>query len=146
MLQLYLDTNVWGRPFDEQTQDRIQKETNAFFKILEGVQYLQIYKIIGSLILDDEIEQIEGSMKKEAVKTLVDLFIIQKIDTFSISLQSELKEIGLKEKDALHIAFAIDNVDYFITCDDEILSKSQEIERRFEIKVLNPVKFVREVK
>ncbi|NOZ59957.1 MAG: hypothetical protein GXO66_10365 [Euryarchaeota archaeon] len=38
MLRIYLDTNVWGRPFDEQSQHRIIEESEAFFRILDGAQ------------------------------------------------------------------------------------------------------------
>lgn len=145
MIRVYLDTNIWGRPFNEQKLKRIQMESDAFFKILEGAYYQQKYEIIGSLILDDEIEQIEGMMKKDAAKALVDLFVAKKIRDFSISLLKALKILGLKEKDMMHLAFAIDNADYFITCDDEIVNKKKEIEEQFKIKVVNPVEFVKEV-
>ena len=84
-------------------------------------------------------------MKKDAVKALVDLFVAKKIGEFSKSLRKELKMLGLKEKDAMHLAFAIDHADYFITCDDEIINKKKEIEEQFKIKVVNPVEFVKEV-
>lgn len=145
MLRIYLDTNVWGRPFDSQTQERIREETEAFFKILEGAYYKRKHKIIGSLIVEDEIEQIEENEKKEAVKAMVELFVAEKIDDFSESLQREIKALGLKDKDAFHLAFAVDNSDYFITCDDEILDKKRKIEKRYGIKVVNPVEFVEEV-
>jgi hypothetical protein len=31
---------------------------------------------------------------------------------------------------------------YFITCDDEIVRKGKEIERRYGLKVVNPVEFI----
>ena len=142
MLRIYLDTNVWSRPFDEQTQGRIKRETEAFFRILDYHQ--RKYEIIGSLILEDEIEQIE-SEKREAVRAIANLFVAEKITEFSESLQREIKALGLKDKDALHLAFAINNSDYFITCDDEILNKGKRIERRYGIKVVNPTEFIKEV-
>ena len=145
MLKIYLDTNVWSRPFDEQGQGRIREETEAFFEILEGVHHQRKHKIIGALILDDEIEQIEEKEKRDAVKAIVDVFVAKKIDAFSESVQREIKALGLKDKDAMHLAFAVDNSDYFITCDDEILSRRKEIEKRYKIKVVNPVGFVKEV-
>lgn len=142
--KIYLDTNVWGRPFDEQTQERIRREADAFFKILDGVYYRREHVIIGSLILEDEIEQIKETEKKIAVKAIVDLFVTGKIDRFSKSLQGEIKAVGLKDKDAMHLAFAVGNSDYFITCDDKILRKGREINKRYRIKVVNPVEFVKE--
>jgi len=35
---IYLDTNVYARPFDDQTQPAIQAEANAFLTIIEAVK------------------------------------------------------------------------------------------------------------
>ncbi len=144
MLRIYLDTNVWGRPFDDPTSKRIREEAEAFFIILEGAYYQQKHVIITSLILDDEIAQIEGGEKRGAVEALVDIFTAEKIGKFSKSLQMEIKTHGLKDKDAMHFAFAVGNSDYFITCDDEILDRGEGIEESYKIKVVNPVEFIRE--
>ncbi len=135
---------MWGRPFDEQSISRIREETDAFFKILEGI-YQGKYEVIGATILDDEIEQIEEAEKREAVKVIVDLFVAVKIEKFSKILQEQIKLLGLQDKDAMHLAFAVGNSDYFITCDDKILEKWKELEERCRIKVVSPVEFVREV-
>jgi predicted nucleic acid-binding protein len=144
VLRIYLDANVWSSPFDEQTQVRIRREAEAFFKILEATYQRHKCLIVGSLILDDEIEQIEEEWKRGSVKAIVDLFVSERIDRFSRSLQREIKALGLKDKDAIHLAFAINNSDYFITCDDKILHKKVEIEKRYSIKVVNPPEFVEE--
>ncbi|NQE05115.1 hypothetical protein C5S32_04525 [ANME-1 cluster archaeon GoMg1] len=44
-IKIYLDTNVWCRPFDGQTQQRIIDEGEAFLKILEKVHTERKYKI-----------------------------------------------------------------------------------------------------
>lgn len=144
MLRIYLDTNVWGRPFDDQSFERIREEAEAFFRILEEAYYQQKHVIIASLILDDEIAQIEEKEKREAVEALVDIFTAEKIRKFSKSLQMEIKAQGLKDKDAMHFAFAVGNSDYFITCDDKILDGRKGIEKRYKIKVVNPVEFIKE--
>ncbi len=130
MPRIYLDTNVWGRPFDDQSHDRIREETVAVFKILEEVHLRRRYDIISSLILEDESEQIEGKEKREAVKAIIDLFITKTIDKFSESLYREIKALGLKDKDAMHLAFAVGNSDYFITCDDEMLKRRNILEEK----------------
>lgn len=83
MLRIYLDTNVWGRPFDDQSSERIREEAEAFFRILEGAYYQQKHVIIASLMLDDEIAQIEEKEKRVAVEALVDIFTAEKIGKFS---------------------------------------------------------------
>jgi len=56
MKRIYLDTNLWCRPFDKPSE-RITKEVNAFFKILEGASARR-YTLIGSVVLDVEVENI----------------------------------------------------------------------------------------
>ena len=55
---------------------------------------------------------------------------------------NNLVQQGLKSKDALHVACAIAlECEYFLTTDDHLIKKSTDIE---EIKVLDPITFVRE--
>ncbi|NMX21431.1 hypothetical protein C5S30_03150 [ANME-1 cluster archaeon GoMg4] len=144
-VKIYLDTNVWCRPFDEPTQQRIIDEGAAFLKILEKAHTEQNYTIIGSLILDDEVKQIKGRRKREAVKTIMALFISEKVRSFSKSAVRDLKTVGLRDKDALHLAFAVhDHARYFITTDDYISKREKDIERKYKIKVINPIEFIKE--
>jgi predicted nucleic acid-binding protein len=144
-IKIYLDTNVWCRPFDEQTQQRIIDEGEAFLKILDKVHAERKYTIIGSLILDDEVKQIKGRRKREAVKTIMALFISEKVRSFSKSTVRDLKTAGLKDKDALHLAFAVqDHAKYFITTDDYIPKRKKDIEKKYKIKVINPIEFIEE--
>ena len=54
---------------------------------------------------------------------------------------TELKKLGIKSKDALHVACAIlSKCEYFITCDKGILKKDIK-----EIKTINPIDFIRNV-
>jgi len=70
----------------------------------------------------------------------------ERVEKFSKSLFLEIKSLGLKDKDAMHLTFAAaGNSDYFITCDYKIINKGDGIEKKFGIKVVNPVEFVKEV-
>jgi len=51
----------------------------------------------------------------------------------------ELINKGLGVADAIHIAFAEQAADSFITCDDKLLKKSTKI--KLNTNVLNPVQF-----
>jgi predicted nucleic acid-binding protein len=144
-IKIYLDTNVWCRPFDEQTQQRIIDEGEAFLKILEKVHAERKYTVIGSLILDDEVKQIKGKRERETVKTIMALFISEKVRSFSKSTVKGLKTVGLKDKDALHLAFAVHAyAHYFVSTDDYILKRKRDIKKRYKIKVLNPIEFIEE--
>jgi predicted nucleic acid-binding protein len=143
MSRIYLDTNVWCRPFDKPSE-RISKEVEAFFVILEEASSKR-YILIGSVVLDVEVGNIEKEEKKVAVEGLISLFTSQKVLEVSESEQREIrKSVGLKIPDASHIACAIrGESEYFISCDDEMLRKGKEIEERYGIKVCNPIEFIR---
>ena len=51
-IKVYLDTSVYNRPFDDQSQIRIRLETEAFLSILEKA-------ISGSIVI---IGQLTGTM------------------------------------------------------------------------------------
>lgn len=143
MKRIYLDTNVWCRPFDKPSE-RISKEVDAFFEILEDASAKR-YTLIGSVVLDVEVGNIEKEEKKVAVEGLISIFTSQKVLEVSESGQRELRKlVGLKLPDASHITCAIRaESGYFISCDDEILRKGKEIEKRYGIKVCNPIEFIR---
>jgi len=138
MKRIYIDTCVWCRPFDEPS-NRVTEEAEAFFKILHGVDEKR-YKIIGSIILDDEIDEIKEEKMRAAVTELITRAVSDRIDLISESRQKEIKEAtGIKDEDAFHLAAAIEGMtEYFITVDDIILAKADKI-KRYGIKVRNPV-------
>jgi len=144
MLKIYLDTNVWCRPFDAPSK-RVVEETNAFLKILE-MTYEGRFNILGSIILDIEIDRIEGEEKRKAIRQLIPLFISEKEYEISEILLKEIKStIHLSLPDAAHLACAIKQMcKYFLTCDDELLMKKEEIKRNYQINVRNPINFLLE--
>ncbi|MBI5191823.1 MAG: PIN domain-containing protein [Nitrospirae bacterium] len=49
---------------------------------------------------------------------------------------------GIKPRDALHIACALEaGADYFLTCDDKLIKKASPIRG---LKILNPIRFIEE--
>jgi predicted nucleic acid-binding protein len=143
MKKIYLDTNVWCRPFDKPSE-RIAKEAEAFLKILEEVSSKR-YTITGSVVLDVEVGDIDEGEKKVAVEGLMSTFVSQKVLEVSESKQRKImRATGLKIPDASHITCAIrGGSEYFLSCDDELLRKGKEIEKRYGIKVCNPIEFIR---
>jgi len=57
-----------------------------------------------------------------------------------VSRASKFTRLGVKSKDALHVACAIEGkVEYFLTTDDKLLKKLAGIK---ELVVINPVNFI----
>ena len=61
---IYLDTNVYSRPFDDQTQPDIQEEANAFLEVVREIE-AERYTLLCSDILGFEGERGKGDSVKE---------------------------------------------------------------------------------
>jgi len=137
-LRIYLDTSVYNRPFDDQTQPRIWLETLAFVVILQMVGSGEA-ELVSSSVLEYENSRNPYSLRKCWVTRCLELASHrQKVDKGSRKRAQELEKKGLKVIDALHIACAeTGGSHYSLTCDDRVI-------RRYpgEIEVLNPVDFV----
>ena len=66
---IYLDTCIYCRPFDDQSQDRIAKETEAFAKILTLAELGKVI-IVCSDVLSDELDEIVDTRKSMEVSEL----------------------------------------------------------------------------
>jgi len=141
-LNLYLDNCCFNRPFDDQTQLRIRLETEAKLyiqaRILEGK-----YKLAWSYILDFENDQNPFELRKEIIRKWREIAYID-IDANDevINLAEKIAVMGIKPKDALHIACAVvADCEYFITTDNKILNKG--IKGIKDIKLIDPIGFIK---
>ena len=142
MKKLYLDMNIYNRPFDDQSQVRIRLETIAIYAILKTIKEKR-YSLLWSFMLefenslnpDEDIKveiQMASSLALELINMTDDILIAAK------SLESK----GIKPRDAIHVACAIKgDADYFLTCDDKLIRKSQLIKDK--IIIMNPIDFIR---
>ena len=65
-LLIYLDTNVYARPFDDQTRSTIQAEADALLIIIEAVKAGRL-SLLSSDILFFEVHNILNEEKKTKV-------------------------------------------------------------------------------
>lgn len=124
---VYLDTNVYQRPFNDQTQARIRREAEAFTKVLDAIQSKQI-ELLGSEILEFEIEQIPEQELYARVSSYLELCKrILKVNRRQLRLAQQLEaECGLKGRDALHVAAAwAGKATNLITCDSRLLRHAE---------------------
>ena len=139
---IYLDNCCFNRPYDDQSHISIRLETEAKLHIQEGV-YLGKYQLAWSYILDYENSQNPFLERKATIATW------KKFATSDIEGSHELinsarsyQNIGLKAKDALHLACAIQaQCCVFLTTDRGILRKADRIK---SISIQNPINFVAE--
>ena len=138
-MKICLDNCTFNRLFDDQSQIRIRLESEAKLHIQERIEDGSL-KLIWSYILDFENKQNPFEERQDAIrkwKNFAELDIEEKASV--LNRTHRLTEIGLKAKDALHIACAIEGkANYFLTTDDEILKKCSTYK---EVSVINPWNF-----
>jgi predicted nucleic acid-binding protein len=143
MKKIYLDMNIYNRPYDDQTQPRIKMETIAVFAILHRIRAREI-SLVWSFMLDyenslnpDETIRIENDHLGELASEYV-------LATEIVRSQAKTYEPkGIKPRDALHLACAvISGAEYFLTCDDRLLKKQRKL--HVALKILNPIDFIRQ--
>lgn len=138
--KIYLDNCCLNRPFDNQEQIRIQIETKAKLHIQELILNNELI-LVWSYILDFENEQNPYKERKKVVnqwKEIAKTFITESKSV--LEKANQLLEKGIRSKDALHIACAINGeCDFFLTTDDLIIKKMRNLD---EIKILNPTEFI----
>ena len=136
-----------SRLFDNQTQKRIQQETQAIAAIIGFFATNWQWVISGFLLV--EINKNPNSNQRNAAKDLLNYAR----QTIYVSEQevlraTHLKSLGFKIEDALHLACAEQgNVDVFLTTDDKLIRKAKSIRVRAElfVQVENPYKWLQEV-
>lgn len=151
-MRIYLDTSVYGRPFDDQSQERIRKEAEAFVDIFAEV-VKGAMTLIGSDILKLEVRRNPDVLERERIEAYFiycDKMISQSEAVLKVA--QELRKITTGVRDAIHIASAaIGNAQYFLSCDDRVTRKASQIEdtlakRGFRVEVLNHVTFFSRLK
>lgn len=148
-MKIYFDTCVYCRPFDEQSQERIEKETEAFAKILKLAELGKV-TIVSSDVLIDELEEIVDPRKSIEVRefiTICEEYVVLSEEIIKLAKGIEDK-CGITGADALHIASSAETK-YFITCDDFILLKGECINNfmkkgGYGVEVIDIVRFVEE--
>ena len=116
------------RVFDDQTQPRIRVECEAVLAILASVQAGDL-PLLNSEALEYEIGRIPDEIRRTEVSAILALATERlEITDESEALAASLERPGLSAMDAVHLALAsVARVDYFSTCDDELLNKGMEL-------------------
>jgi predicted nucleic acid-binding protein len=140
MLKVYLDNCVFNRPFDDQGQIRIKLETEAKLFIQAQIKQRRI-ALVWSYIL--ELENVHNPFveRRLAIHKWQALAQVDISETETVLQKAHVVQaLGLKSKDALHIACAMEaEAGYFITTDDLILKKLSNFSG---IQVVDPIDFI----
>ncbi len=139
-MKIYMDNCCFNRPFDDQTNIRIRIETEAKLYIQEKIIKKEI-ELAWSYIIDYENRFNPFEERRNAIDKWKSHAIIDIIETSNIINNAELiQSLGVKSKDALHVACAVEaKCDYFLSTDDLLFKKLSGFDK---IEVLNPLSFL----
>lgn len=142
-IAVYLDNCCFNRPYDDQTQVKVNLEAQAKMY----VQKLIVEKKLDFVYSYMSIFENEENPFISRRNTIADFFgkavryVHEDWKDIADEKASEIMKTGIKEKDAIHIACAIfGKADYFLTTDIRLLKFETD-----EIVLMNPVDFVREL-
>ena len=142
MARIYLDTSIYNRPFDDQSQPRIFLETQAVILILQMVE-AGLVDLVGSTALEYENNQNPYPRKRRAMQYYLERAAVRQVLNEDIRQRAkELEQGGVKTLDALHVASAeAASCEYLLTTDKRLINRCQTL----TLKVMNPADFVLEV-
>lgn len=139
-VKVYLDTCCYNRPYDDQTQLRINLEAQAKLFIQKQIVDGKL-DLIYSFISVYENSQNPFTIRKNAIS---DFFsnAVTYIDETNVEVikqrAQEIMKTGIKAKDALHVSCAIEGkADYFLTTDIRLLKYTSK-----EVTILNPIDLI----
>jgi predicted nucleic acid-binding protein len=144
-MRIYFDTCCLNRPFDDQSQNRIHLESEAIIIILNKL-YKGELEWIGSKVLDIEVENIPNIEKRRYLTKILE-FVHEslQIEDDDLVRAKQLKEIGFKSFDSMHIACAErGNVEILLTTDDKLLKLAERSKDVLNVKVSNPLTWLTE--
>jgi len=144
-MRVYLDACSLQRPLDDRTQPRINVEAEAVLTILSLVESGDL-ELLSSEALQFEIACIPNGDRQVRAREMLMLArqILKLTDEVETQAATFVKA-GIKPMDALHLACASQTkADYFCTCDDKLLKKSQRL-RTLDTNVVSPLQLIAEV-
>lgn len=143
MQRVYLDTSVYNRPFDDQSQPRIWLEALACSLLLQMIEEERI-SLITSSVVSYENSRNPFLERQSWVKQIMAMATGHQEVTESIRQRAKILEgHGIKALDALHLACAeLANVDFFVTCDDRLLRRYRNLDTPL-VSIYEPTEFVR---
>lgn len=140
---LYLDLNCFNRPFDDQSQMRVAKETQAVFSILERIED-GVDQLVWSAVLTFENSQHPLQDRRDEIARWKQRASSNLGITVAIADRAqELVDAGFRALDGAHLACAESaGCNCFLTCDDRLLRRAGRVQ--LAVVVQNPADYIEE--
>ncbi len=138
-MKIYLDTCCLNRPFNDQTQTRIRRETEAIQTLLKYC-FTEQWLWITSDVLIFEVNNTPNQIQRDYMKTqLSRAHQNVSIGAIENTRGQELEALGFKWFDALHLACAESSrADVFLTTDDKLFRRANRVRALLQVHVENP--------
>lgn len=142
---IYLDYNCFQRGFDNPQQVKIQMEALACKEIFSNTERKTV-RLVWSFMHEDEnilCPFLERKLEVLRLSALCEIRVGPKNDIYNLAKDFQ-QRARLSSKDAIHLVCAYySKCNFFLTCDDELIKRSTRL--NLEIRVINPVEYIREV-
>lgn len=140
-----MDYNCFQRGFDDPLQIKIQLEALACEEIFKQTEK-KVVKLVWSFMHEDEnilCPFMERKLEAQRLSLLCEIRIGPNIKIYHLAKNYQ-KKSKLASKNAIHLACASYlKSRYFLTCDDKFIKQAKRL--NLEIKIMNPVEYIREV-
>jgi len=136
---IYLDICCFNRPYDDQVQPLIRLETEAKL-LIQGEIIKRNLDLVWSFILRYENNDNPFKDKRNRISAWESIATKRIAPSQNVlELTKDLMKLGIRTKDATHLACAIfADAAYFVTTDKKLLNKNVK-----GITIINPLEFVR---
>jgi len=142
-MKIYLDTCCYGRPYDDQSQEKILQQSKAILKI-RGWCLKNGHTILGSVALEDEIGEITDIGKYNDILS----FYRQSVTDTAYYVEAAFnhveiltQNVKIRTYDKLHLSFAVAaGADYLLTTDEPFEKACAKLS--LSVRVVNPLKFI----
>ncbi len=146
MRKVYLDVCCLNRPFDDQQRDRVHLEAEAVLLILKRCEAGE-WQWISSAVVSYEVDNIPNQERRNRIKEILrGAREVQPLSETTVERGEELKGLGLKTYDALHVACAEQAaVEVLLTTDDGLVRAAARNVGKLKVPVKNPLTWLQEV-
>lgn len=149
MTILYLDMNIYNRPFDDQSQMRIRLEAMATMMLISLIE-TGLFTAVWSFVLTYENSRNPFPERRAFVEQLADVcqHTIEPNKTIKSLATNLSDQHQVRGRDALHLACAeIAGCDYVVTCDDRLVKQGERLRRQavLTVELINPLDLLRKV-
>ncbi len=142
--RIYLDNCCYNRPYDDQSQIRINLEAQAKLEIQRQIRDGKA-ELVTSYILVAENAANRFETKRRDIASFIDryshIYVSESNHAKVVAIAQEIMKTGVKLMDACHVACALmAECDYFISTDRRLMRYQTE-----KIRIVNPITLILEM-